>query len=150
MKERFYIGGMFIIAGLLFLLSNFNIICMNQLWPLFILTPGVFFFIFYFDDRKNTGLLMPGAILTSYGLLFLYCEFLGWENMDYLWPVFIMAPGAGFYLMYYFGTKEKALLIPGSILIFIGLACVGFSDMSTFFWPVLLIGIGIFLLVLKK
>ncbi len=150
MKERYYIGGMFILAGILFLLSNFDVLHFSSSWPLFLLIPGLFFLISFFDERKNIGLLMPAAILISYGLLFLYCELLGWENMDYLWPVFIMAPGAGFYLMYYFGSKDKGLLVPGSILIFVGLACLGLSDMSTYFWPILLIGVGIFLLVLKK
>lgn len=150
MKERYYIGGMFILAGILFLLSNFEVITFGKSWPSFLLLPGIFFFLSFFDDKKNIGLLIPAAVLTCYGLLFFYCEFFGWESMEYLWPVFIMAPGAGFYLMYYLGTKEKGLLIPGSILIFVGLACIGLNDMSSYFWPILLIGVGVFFLVFKK
>jgi hypothetical protein len=203
MKEKFYIGGMFILAGVFFLLSNFQIISFEKLWPGFVLLPGVFFlfdffrerkniglliaaavlislgliffycevfgwesmeflwtlfvlapglgfFFAFFKDRKSIGLLMPATILTSYGLLFLYCEIVGWEQMEYVWPVFILGPGLGFFLMYYLGTKEKKLLIPGSILVFIALINIGLADVGSFFWPVLLIGIGLFLLLLKK
>jgi hypothetical protein len=150
MKEKFYIGGMFILAGVLFLLSNFQIVSFDHSWPSFVLLPGLLFFFTFFEERKNLGLLMPAAILTCYGLLFFYCDYFGWEQMDYLWPVFILAPGIGFFLMYYLGTREKKLLIPGSILVFIGLINIGLQDMGSFFWPIVLIGVGLFLLLFKK
>ena len=150
MKEKYYIGGMFILAGILFLLSNFQLISFSYSWPSFVLLPGVLFFLAFFEERKSIGLLMPASILTCYGLLFFYCEMFGWEHLDLLWPVFIIAPGIGFFLMYYLGKKEKGLLIPGSILIFIGLINIGLQDMSSFFWPILLIGVGLFLLLFKK
>ena len=123
---------------------------MEHLWAIFVLAPGLGFFLAFIYDRKNIGFLMPAAILTTYGFLFFYCDFFGWNYMEYLWPVFILGPGFGFFLMYYFGNRERGLLIPGSILVFIGLMNIGLRDMGSFFWPVALICVGLFLLLFKK
>lgn len=150
MKEKYIIGGAFIFAGILFLLSNLDIITISEIWPVFLLIPGLLFFYIFFKDRKNIGLLMPATILTLFGMLFVYCELFGWDALRTFWPIFIMAPGLAFFLMYYLGNKEKGFLISGSILVFISLAFLGLTDSSTYFWPVLLIGIGVYLLLLKK
>ena len=96
------IGVGLVILGILFLSENFGYIAFDfqHVWPVFVLLAGVGFWVGYFQDRKNYGLLMPGSILIVYGFLFLYCSIEGWYLMSYWWPVFILGPGIGFFMMY--------------------------------------------------
>jgi hypothetical protein len=150
MKERFYIGGIFIAAGILFLLANFGLFSLEHVWPIFVMAPGIIFFIAYLDNKQNYGFLMPASILTIIGLLFFYCEFAGWHRMETLWPFFIIAPGCGFFLMYYLGPKEKGLLIPASILTFIGFLNLAVNNPEGYIWPIILIVVGLWMLIFKK
>jgi len=150
MKEKIFIGSVLILAGVLFLLSNLEILSLEKFWPIFVLAPGILFIFMFYKEGKNIGYLMPATICTIYGLLFFYCEFSDWDSLSYLWPIFIMAPGIGFLLMYFFGGYQKGFLIAGSIISFISLVFLGLMDTSTFFWPIFLIGLGIYFLLLKK
>ena len=143
------IGVGLIILGILFLFENFGYIEFNfkDVWPVFVILAGVGFWIGFLQDRKNSGLLMPGSILLIYGLMFFYCSLNGWGYMSDLWPGFIIGPGIGFFMMYLFGEKEKGLLIPASILTGIGaLFLISHSGIWRY-WPVALIIIGIILIV---
>jgi hypothetical protein len=72
----------------------------RDLWPVFVLGPGVALYIGFLRDRSSYGLLMPATVLTVVGLMFFYCIFEGWFMMRTIWPFFIIAPGLGFLLMY--------------------------------------------------
>ncbi len=143
-------GILLIVLGIIFLLPNVTPIRMHELWPFFILGLGIYFFILFFTDRSNFGLLMPASVLTVMGLLFLYCAAAGWQAMNMLWPLFIIGPGIGFFLMYALGKKERGLLIPAFILT--GLGCIflmgtaGAED----YWPIILILIGALLLFPRR
>ena len=143
-------GILLIVLGIIFFLPNITSIRMHELWPFFILGLGIYFFILFFTDRTNFGLLMPASVLTVMGLLFLYCAMVGWYTMNTLWPLFIIGPGIGFFLMYALGRKERGLLIPAFILT--GLGCIflmgtaGAED----YWPVILILIGALMLFPPK
>jgi len=99
------IGVGLVILGILFLSENFGYLEFDfqKVWPVFVLLAGVGFWIGYYQDKKNYGLLMPGSILVIYGVLFLYCSMEGWYLMSYWWPIFILGPGVGFFMMYFFG-----------------------------------------------
>jgi hypothetical protein len=150
MKERFYIGGVFISIGVIFLLANFHLISIRSFWPVFVLGPGLGFIIAFFAQKKNYGMLMPGSILTTIGILFFYCEIAGWHSMEYLWPFFIIAPGIGFFALYYFGEKDRHLLIPATILTSIGFIFLAVNNAETYTWPIILIIVGLWLLFNKK
>jgi hypothetical protein len=120
-SQKSLLPGFILIAlGILLLLPKFTDISMHHLWPLVVLGGGILFFVGFFINRSDYGLLMPGTILTVTGLVFLYCTFEGWYIMRDLWPFFLVAPGLGFALMYLFGKKEQGLLIPGGILLGLG------------------------------
>ncbi len=142
-------GIILILIGFLFLGNNLNWFRVEwrDMWPLVMIIGGILFWMGWIVNRKEYGLLMPGTILLAYGLLFQYCVFNGWYWMDELWPVFLLGPGLGFFFMYIFGHREAGLLVPGSILT--GLAVLFWigQDMWRFFWPLLLIGIGVYLLL---
>ena len=119
MKKINYLFGLFLlIIGVLLILANFGAIeiAWDNLWPLFLLIPGIFFELSYFISRKDAGLLVPGGILTTYGLLFSINVIFGWHLMDNLWPIFPLGVAIGLFQLYLFGGREKGLLIPVGIL----------------------------------
>jgi hypothetical protein len=111
---------------------------------------GVGFWVGYFQDRKNYGLLMPGSILIVYGLLFLYCSIEGWYLMSYWWPVFILGPGIGFFMMYILGEREKGMLVPASILSGIAILFMVSHSGLWRYWPVALIIIGVIMIIRNR
>ena len=139
-------GIILIVLGIVFLLPNVTDLRTRELWPIFVLGTGIVFFIAFLNDRSRYGLLMPASILTVIGLMFLYCVFEGWYMMQNIWPFFIIAPGLGFLLMYFFSKKEQGLLIPGGILSALGLFSLVGTTEYDYLWPILLIAAGIALL----
>ncbi len=143
-------GSFLILIGIVLLIGNLSKVSMEILWPVFPLTVGLAFWVGYFHDHKNYGLLMPGSILVVVSLLFFYCNLSGWEQMEILWPVFIMAPAVGFIAMYFGGGKDQGLLIPAVILFGTGIVFLIISSGFGDYWPVLLIIAGVFLIVSQK
>lgn len=141
---------MLIVLGIIFLLPNFTSWRFDELWPLLILAVGITFLVGFLGNRGNYGLLMPATILIVVGFLFLYAESYGWGHMAELWPIFMIAPGIGFFMMYFFGKKEKGLLIPASIVTGIGLIFLFGQSEYGYLWPVILIIIGLVLLLNVK
>jgi hypothetical protein len=150
MKGKLISGSAMIVLGILFLLSNFEWIPSTFFWPIFVLVPGLGFGYAFLKDRKSYGFLMPFSILTIISIIFFVCEFFGWRNMQDLWPFFLIAPGCGFFLMYFFGEREKALLFPALILTFLGVIFLGGKDADIYLLPIILIGIGLWFLIFKK
>jgi hypothetical protein len=143
------IGVGLIILGILFLFENFGYIAFDfaDVWPVFVIMAGAGFWIGFIQDKKNYGLVMPGTILIIYGLMFFYCSVEGWYYMTYLWPVFIIGPGIGFFMMYLLGQREKGMLVPASILTGLGLLFMLSKTGIMRYWPVILIIVGIVLIV---
>lgn len=139
-----------IVIGVIFLLPNFTNLTLRDLWPLLMLAPGILFFLGYAADRRNYGLLMPGAILSTYGLLFFYCTLAGWYLMRELWPLYLIGPGIGFFLMYLLGKKETGLLIPGFILTLLGLIFLLGSTDYEYLWPLIIIAAGIVIILRSR
>ncbi|MBN2365627.1 MAG: hypothetical protein EH225_06510 [Calditrichaeota bacterium] len=140
-------GIILILIGFLFLGHNldwFNF-DWNELWPLVMIAGGLFFWIGWLSNRREFGLLMPGTILMVYGLMFQYSALHGWYYMDELWPGFLLGPGLGFFFMYLLGNREKGLLITACILIALSVI-FWIGEGFRYFWPVLFIAIGIYLL----
>ena len=119
MKKINYLFGLLLLCiGVLLILANFGVIeiVWDNLWPLFLLIPGIVFELSYFIYRKDAGLLVPGGILITYGLLFLVNVIYGWHLMENLWPIFLLGVAIGLLQAYLFGGREKYLLIPVGIL----------------------------------
>lgn len=152
-KKSLIWGLILIIIGLIFLGNNLGwfYLSWNNLWPLLMVGGGILFWFGWLTNRKESGLIMPGTILIGYGLLFLYCTLYGWDYMENLWQVFLLMPGLGFLLMYLLPPQhERGLLIPGFILT--GMALIFWFDRTfmQYFWPLLLIGVGVYLLLKNR
>lgn len=142
-------GGILVVLGCIFLAANIYGFDAETYWPLFFLIPALLSLGAFLSNRRNAGPLVPFALFVIIGAMFQYCALFGWDNMAWLWPGFIFAPGAGLFLLYVV-NKERGLLIPVGILT--GLSAVFFITMSPYtdFWPVLLIIAGGALLLQRR
>ncbi|MHC1747137.1 MAG: hypothetical protein AB9856_01950 [Cellulosilyticaceae bacterium] len=120
MKSNYYFWGiLLVIVGALGVLDNIfgiNLIGHYSFWPLIILAIGLCFEFAYFSAKKAPGLLVPGGILTTIGLLFMFETLTNWHFSAYTWPVYPLAVAIGLFQLYWFGGREKGLLIPVGIL----------------------------------
>ncbi len=107
------------------------------------------------ETRRNGGSIIGGSILIFLGLMVLLAQgFPGFNFWGTLWPVFIIALGAVFFVGMLAGGRSAAgLAIPGSIITVIGLmllvqSLTGYWESWAYSWTVILIavGLGIFLM----
>lgn len=140
-------GIVLIIVGIVLLVLNISGYGFHEFWPVLFIGLGLYFVVLFLTDRSNYGLLMPASILTIMGIMFQYAAIEGWWSMRMLWPFFLIGPGLGFFLMYWFGKKESGLLIPGYILTGIGIVFLLISSEGWYLWPILLIIAGILMLL---
>lgn len=97
-------GTICLVYGALFLYSaHFGWNRMGELWPVFILGPGLGFYAMYFLGRKDSGLVTTGTILTGIALVFLLVQNRG----DFLWPLLLIAVGLGLLLKARFSQSLK-------------------------------------------
>jgi len=146
-------GVSLVILGIFGLLGAFGILSITweRVWPSFLLLPGLIFEIAFFRNKKLSGLLVPGGILITLGLLFFLCSYTDYGILQYLWPIFVMAPGIGLLQMYFLTLPAKKGLfiggvIPfgiGSLFMFITLLQQTFFSVA---FPLVLIGIGLYFL----
>lgn len=119
MRTRNLWMGILLIAMGCVLLANrvFNIelFSMSNFWPIFVLIPGLVFEFSYFASKRNPGLLVPGGILTTYGILFFFETFTNWSFSEYTWPIYPMGVGIGLFQLY-LHERHWGLLIPVFIL----------------------------------
>lgn len=144
------LGVLLLVIGSIMLLNNTNVLTFDieLFWPLFMIVPGIAFHLSYFSGRNknNASVLMPGAILTIYGLYFLFSILTNWAFSDFLWPVFPLGVGVGFYELYAFGNGRKQHL--NTAILLIGLSIFSFimtvfSLNFNYMFPVILIGAGL-------
>lgn len=86
-------------------------------WPtIFVIPLGLFFHWLYFSmtGGKGVGLLIPGGILFTAGVVSQIAMLTGaWGN---LWPGYLLAVAVGLFEFYWFGSRNKWMLIPINIL----------------------------------
>ena len=157
MKNNILWGFFLLFAGGLLILANFGIIeiAWDNIWPLFVLIVGIFFEASYFIYRKEAGLLVPGGILITYGLLFSVSAIYGWHLMGDLWPIYPLGVAIGLFQLYLFGGRDKGLLVPvgilGAVSLFFLINNFLFVDFRLLVGIILVvIGIGIILKKTKK
>lgn len=150
-------GVLLIAIGCLLIINrtfNINFFSIGNFWPLFILIPGLMFEASYFISRKNPGVLVPGGILTTIGLLFFFEIMTNWALAEYTWPVYILAVAIGLFQLYLFSGRPSGLLIPVFILTavasiaFLGMIfgnILAWIDFSLVF-PIIFILLGILIL----
>lgn len=121
MKMKTISGSLLLLLGIVLLLNQGETFGPGKIfayfWPsLFVIPVGLFFHWLYFSmtGRKGVGLLIPGGVLVTAGLVCQVAMLFG--NWEYMWPGFILAPAVGLLEFYWFGNRNKWLLIPINIL----------------------------------
>lgn len=160
-NKNYFWGFFFIIIGiLLFIARLFNIQLFHteKLWPIFVLIPGLCFNLLYFSTRKSPGVLVPGGILITLGLLFFFETLTNWHFAEYTWPIYPLSVAIGLLQLYIFGTRKRELLIPIGILSLvaaIAFACMIYGNIfrwinSSLVVPAILVLIGVALIFGKE
>ncbi|MDN4603555.1 hypothetical protein P5G61_20100 [Paenibacillus sp. F6_3S_P_1C] len=100
-------------------------------WPtLFVIPLGLFFHWLYFSMiGRGIGLLVPGGILLTAGVVSQIAMLFG--NWSTMWPGFILAVAVGLFELYWFGGRNKWLLIPINILTVISLLFFAVMSIGT-------------------
>lgn len=162
-NEKSSIGFILIVIGLLGLWGHFvgfGDLNWGNLWPIFVLVPGILFELSFFSGKSSAGVLVPGGILTTIGLLFFFETFTNWRFSGSTWPVYIFAPAVGLFQLYLFDKpRNNGLLIPVGILSvvggmsFLGISIDGLWDLlfhNSLVWPIALVVIGIVIVLVQS
>jgi hypothetical protein len=103
-------------------------------WPtLFVIPVGVFFHWLYFGilNRRGVGVLVPGGIVFTAGIV---CQIsMLFDIWDVMWPGFMFAVAVGLLELYWFGGRNKWLLIPINILVVLSLLFFVIFSIGTLF-----------------
>lgn len=132
--SRVSLGVLLILMGTCTLFNNiFNIriFSMAILWPLIILAIGFIFELSYFSTKQYVFLLLPGGILITLSILFIFETMTNWHFAKYTWPIYPLSVAIGLLQVYVFGKGQKLLLLPIAILCavsFTAFACMIFGN----------------------
>ena len=159
-NDKSSIGFILIVIGLLGLWGHFvgfGDLNWGNLWPIFVLVPGLLFELSFFSGKSPAGVLVPGGILTTIGLLFFFETFTHWRFSGNTWPVYILAPAVGIFQLYLFEKpRNNGLLIPVGILTtvaamsFLGITMDNLWDLlfnNSLIWPIVLVVVGVIIVI---
>ncbi|MFD2673368.1 hypothetical protein [Marinicrinis sediminis] len=163
MNRRVLAGVLLMLAGIFLFFNDGTDYGVGSIfayfWPsMFVLPLSILFHWIYFSygGKEQAGLLIPAgtlfivAIVSQMAMLF--------DGWSYLWPGFILAPAVGLLEFYWFGGRNKWLLIPINILGGISLLFFVVFSIGQLFeqannQPLIAIGlviIGVFMLIGKR
>lgn len=159
-------GVVLIGLGVLFLLGQFfNFSAWRYLWPFAVLAFGALFFAGMVAGGKSAGgLAIPGSIITMIGLVLFFQTLTGrWESWAYGWTFIVIAVGVGLFIMgWWTGEAERrqsglrvaavgfVLFVLFGSIFELGAGLFGARDASQLVFPVLLIGVGLYLLATRS
>ena len=121
-KGNYYAGLVLIVLGVIALVLNivFDIRIIKfdsyDFWVFIVLVIGLAFELGFFLTGSKPGLLIPGGIITTIGLLFMFEVSTDWHFTRFTWPVYIISVTVGLLQMCIFSKRQKGLLIAGSIV----------------------------------
>jgi hypothetical protein len=150
------LGAWFLIRAL-----GVNLPGIEALWPIFPTIVGLSIFVGWLvssNKRGNHGMMIPAVINFLVGVFFFGFTFgiFRWPDMAILWPVFPLIVGVSFFVAWLFsGLRDWGMLVPASITGGVGIVGLGFTVFGQVeavssllkYWPVLLIGLGILVLI---
>jgi hypothetical protein len=110
-------GGLLIVAGVLFLLQEMNLIpsAWDIVWALLFGVAGCVFLFAFLTDRTHWWPLIPGIGLLSLAVLMLVEEAL--PGSDWAGAIFLGGIGISFWLVYALNRENWWAVIPGGVLV---------------------------------
>ena len=139
----------FILIGMFFSIDYFTgISVVYKLWPLLIFNLGVGFIgIFVNRNYRDVLYLWFGEYLILFSFLALYCNFTSWRLLAHIWPLFVMFFGIALITQYFFRSKNRVVLFLGLLLTFLSVFLFLIFSVSSQFWWVIFILIGLSILL---
>ncbi len=146
------LGIVLVIIGLGLLLNKMHVLefSWSQIYPLAILAFSAFSFASLARGEKNAAFLATASAVI--GLFFLLRNY---DIVDYLWflevwPMILISLGLGFIVLYVYKPYDWGILIPGSILTFLGIVFlmenldIAWTTLRLIknLWPLILVIIG--------
>jgi hypothetical protein len=149
--SSYVMGLVLVVVGGIWLLGNLNIIPdldWGTLWPLIPLAIGLGFHAMFFLRGRDAGVLVPGGILTTYGLFWLLQNFTTWRLSGDLWGIYPLGVAIGLFELYLFGGRQPGLLWPVGILGLVGFGGIASMTISPgIIGALVLIAIGVSMIV---
>lgn len=158
-KNNFLPGIILILVGLYFLLQQLNISFPFSetlfTWPMILIAIGIVQAYQGFSNRDDNK-MFSGIILLGLGILFHGAHTAYWWG--YHWGYFTLIVSIAFFMKHFVNKREG--IVPGFILLLISLFALYANQFMTWMrsifsgfeslWPILLIGVGIYLLFFRK
>ncbi len=138
---------------------------LSYLWPFIIIGFGGLFFVGMLAGGKSmAGLAIPGAIISGLGLMMFIQNLTGyWESWAYSWTILLVLVGLGIFIMGLY-TEDlhhrqaglRVMKVGAILFIIFG----GFFELilnafrpygiQQYLFPVLLVGLGVYLVVVRS
>jgi hypothetical protein len=101
-KNNYSLGLVLIVIAIVLLLGKLGVFALlgRLFWPLLILGVGIVLHGLVYARITPAWVVVPGGVVVTYSLLFLFCNIFGWGAMKYLWPVYIFGVAVGLYELY--------------------------------------------------
>ena len=156
MKRSITVGLVLIIIGAVLIIQktiglSFDV--WGYIWPLFLIIPGISLHMNFFSKKNDSGSLIVGGILVTYGILFFINALTQGEYTEVLTFVYPMGIGIGFFESYLFGEKKNSNLSLAIIFLFLALYILlrnvfpELVNLRDYIIPGLLIILGIYVLI---
>lgn len=151
MKFRDIVGIAMIIIGLFFMIEQFTEMSfISYLWPLIIILVGLAFFLMWFKEKKNWGLLIPATIVSVYGIYFCIMVLVSWRYVGETSFIYPFAVALAFFVAHYIGKANRGMLVPAWILLGVGFIVLISTTGGGIWWPLIIIGVGFWMIYQNK
>ena len=147
-------GFLLILIGGAILLGRLDVLRIGwfELYPIMITALGLLFLILALVNREK-GTLFPATFFLTIGIYFILRNFdiLPFYEIYEIWPIFMLALGLAFLVLFISAPKNWGVMIPGSIFLFFGViflvenigAHIWWIDLVSQYWPLMLVVIGL-------
>jgi len=155
------IGLVFILIGAGLLLDRLDTFRFGwtQIYPIIFLLISISSFLAAAARQKNSAFW--GGIFAVLGLFFVLRNFdvIPYYWFPEYWPIFLIALGFGFIILYIFEPRDWGVLIPGVIFLALGVLFIlgtmdllenvfeNFADIMFTYWPLVLVLVGLLLIL---
>jgi hypothetical protein len=135
LDNRFLLGGLLVLGGVIFLLQNLGVLILNNLiWGIVLAIAGLSFIYVTISDRRSWWAIIPGIILLYTGLL-VFLDYFAPESVGRIGgELFLGAIGLSFLVVYLLNRSNWWAIIPAGVLFTLSATAVAsnyFAGMQT-------------------
>ncbi|GJM72425.1 hypothetical protein HMSSN036_46410 [Paenibacillus macerans] len=118
-NNKLMTGILILAAGIVILLGKLGFFSFlgRAFWPLLLLIPGIVLHLWHFWRKGPSELLLPGAILVVYSIVFFIGIIGGWGTLKYTWPLFFLGIAVGLFEYDYFSPRRQSGMFIAALII---------------------------------